>query len=214
MYRFEHTLSVLRKQYPILPLKLFTKRDPFKTLITTILSQRSKDTTTLRIADNLFQMVGDTPHDIVMVPLIKLQKIIFASGFYRQKAKNIHDASYMILKRYNGKTPHTIEDLLSLPGVGRKTANIVLSHCFNKPAIAVDTHVHRICNRLGWIQTKRPEESEIALMHTLPRRLWSSLNDLLVRHGQEICKPRIPLCDHCVIKNNCLFYKKKILKTK
>lgn len=202
----------LRRAYPSLPLMELTGGHPFKTLVATILSQRSKDETTIRIATLLFATVGDTPDQFLRLSPAELSQLIFASGFYQQKAAHILRTASILVSRYHGKVPRNREDLLTLPGVGRKTANIVLSNCFNIPAIAVDVHVHRISNRLGWITTKTPVQSEYALMSKLPRKYWSLLNGLLVRHGQEVCKPVLPQCWRCPIQRYCRFPKKNRAK--
>ena len=205
-------IKQLQKEYPTLPMREFTQGHPFRTLIATILSQRSKDDVTIPLSDSLFKAVGDTPEDFDRLPVEKLEKLIFQSGFYRQKAKRIKEVTKIILEKYNGKVPKTQEELTSLPGVGRKTANIVLAHCFGADVIAVDTHVFRIPNRLGWIETKTPDESEFALMKVLPKKHWSTINDLLVRHGQEICRPIRPQCYRCPIEKNCQYEKKNLKK--
>jgi endonuclease-3 len=135
--------------------------------------------------------------------------LIYPAGFYRQKAVKIRDVSKILVERYGGRVPDTLDELLSLPGVGRKTANIVLSRCFGKDAIAVDVHVHRISNRLGWVSTNGPEDTEQALMKVLPKKYWREINELLVMFGRTICRPVGPKCDICPVKEHCKYYKNK-----
>jgi len=200
------TIQILQKHYPTLALKEFTGGDPFKTLITTVLSQRARDSMTIQVASRLFREVGERPQDFVPLSLSRLERLIYQSGTYRQKAKHIQAIVDILMSQYHGEVPHTLHQLLALPGVGRKTANIVLNNCFQKAAIAVDTHVHRISNRLGWIKTTTPEKTEWALMKSIPKRYWNVINHILVRHGQEICKPRHPECYHCPVQQYCDFY--------
>ena len=133
----------------------------------------------------------------------RIEKLIYPVSFYRNKAKRIREASKKLLKEYDGSVPDTLEGLTSIKGVGRKTANIVLTHAFNKPAIAVDTHVHRISNRLGAVKTKTPEQTELALMQLLPKKYWVEFNELLVTHGQQTCRPISPWCSKCVVSKLC-----------
>jgi endonuclease-3 len=208
------TIQILQKHYPTLALKEFTHGDPFKTLITTVLSQRARDPMTIQVADRLFREVGERPQDFIPLSLSRLEHLIYQSGTYTQKAKHIKSIVSILVGQYKGKVPNTLDSLLALPGVGRKTANIVLNNCFNIPAIAVDTHVHRISNRLGWVKTTTPEKTEFALMQCIPKKYWKVLNHILVRHGQEICKPIHPQCDRCPVRQYCVFYKTTRTKTK
>lgn len=177
-------------------------KNPFLILICCLLSLRSKDTVTIHVCNDLLK-IAKTPQGILNIPLDKLEKIIFKIGFYKNKAKVLHNVSQMILDKYYGKVPRTEEELLKLPGVGRKTANLVLGLAFDKPAICVDIHVHRISNRLGLIETKTAEQTELALQQILDKKDWTIWNDLIVKHGQNICTPTSPKCSQCAIKKYC-----------
>lgn len=176
--------------------------EPFKVLIATVLSQRTKDENTHRAVKNLFSAYK-TPLELANANLDYLQLLIKPSGFYRVKAGRIKEISRIILEKYNGNVPDDITTLLSLPGVGRKTANCVLAYGFGKPAIPVDTHVHRIANRLGLVNTKSEYETEKALEKILPIEYWIELNELMVKFGQDICQPIKPKCNKCNIKDLC-----------
>jgi len=196
-----NTAETIIKEFP----KTHTNTDPYVVLITTILSQRSKDENTEKASNQLFQDGWDV-YEVAKKDPEELYDKIKPSGMYRQKAKNIVKTSKVLIKEYQGKVPPDIEKLTQLPGVGRKTANIVLWISFGIPAMAVDTHVHRIANRLGWINTKTPEKSEYALMEILPSRLWGPINGSMVEFGKAICKPRTPLCSLCPINQSCQYY--------
>lgn len=183
----------------------------FQKLIATLLSARTKDTTVIPIVKKLFKIYPG-PQELVILPLPELERRLYRIGFYRVKARNIQKLSGIILKKYHGKVPSSLEEMITLPGVGRKTANCMLNYAFNRPAIAVDTHVHRISNRLGWVKTKNPEETEIELTKKMPKRLWNKVNMLLVDHGQRVCRPIGPKCTECEIKKYCP-YRKDILIT-
>lgn len=178
------------------------KQDPFKILISTILSARTKDTNTRIATNNLFSQYK-TPKEIALAPVDELEDLIYAAGFYRVKAKRIKEVSQIIHSEYEDKVPDEKKDLLSLPGVGAKTANCVLVYAFKKPAIPVDTHVHRISNRLGWVSTLTPEHTEKALLERLPKDQWIRINRLFVRFGQEICIPNNPKCEICPLNDIC-----------
>jgi endonuclease III len=177
-------------------------RDPFQVLIACILSLRTQDTTTGPAAARLFALAR-TPEDMLRVPVPRIQRAIYPVGFYRTKARGIHRISRDLLERFEGRVPADLEALLSLPGVGRKTANLVVTMGFGQPGICVDTHVHRISNRLGWVRTKAPDETEMALRARLPRRYWIELNDLLVSFGQNVCTPLSPRCSICPVRALC-----------
>jgi endonuclease-3 len=196
-----NTAETIIKEFP----KTHTNTDPYVVLITTILSQRSKDENTEKASNQLFQDGWDV-YEVAKKDPEELYDKIKPSGMYRQKAKNIVETSKVLIKEYQGKVPPDIEKLTQLPGVGRKTANIVLWISFGIPTMAVDTHVHRIANRLGWINTKTPEKSEYALMEILPSRLWGPINGSMVEFGKAICKPRTPLCSLCPINQSCQYY--------
>jgi endonuclease III len=177
-------------------------KDPFLILIACLLSLRAKDNVTIKVCRTLFE-IAKTPEQILDIPKNKLEKIIYGIGFYRNKAKTLHEVSENILSIHKGKVPQTEESLLKLPGVGRKTATLVMSMAYGVPSICVDVHVHRISNRLGIIKTKSPEETEVALKKILPRKYWSKWNNLLVKWGQNICTPVSPWCSKCAIKKFC-----------
>jgi len=178
------------------------KRDPFQVLISCILSLRTLDLTTTEASARLFK-VAKTPKKMVQLSSLRIRRLIYPVGFYRTKAKVIIGVSRRILQDFGGRVPDRLEDLLSLKGVGRKTANLVLGLGYNKPAICVDTHVHRISNRLGWVTTKNPEETEYALQKILPRTEWIDLNTTLVTFGQNICQPVSPCCSKCKVFRFC-----------
>jgi endonuclease-3 len=176
--------------------------DPFRVLITTVLSQRTKDANTGKASKALFAKYK-TPKQLAGARLKDIEKLIRPSGFYKVKAKRIKQISRIIIEKYSGRTPKKMEELLSLPGVGRKTANCVLVFAYRQPAIPVDTHVHRLSNRLGWVKTKTPEKTESQLVKKIPERYWIDLNELLVTHGQSICLPQKPRCPICPIEKWC-----------
>ena len=180
--------------------------DPFRILISTILSHRTRDENTARATENLFS-VYKTPAQLANADPRSVRNLIKPSGFYNMKTKNIITASKQLVGEFGGMVPDTEEDLLRLHSVGRKTANCVLVYAFNKPAIPVDTHVHRISNRLGLVRTRKPEETEAALVKRVPKRYWLELNDLFVRFGQTICKPVGPRCGSCTLTESCVYYR-------
>lgn len=177
-------------------------RDPFKILISCLLSLRTKDETTHEAARRLFQR-AHTPEGMLTLSQKTIEKAIYPVGFYRSKAKTILEICQVLVRNYGGKVPDTIDELLRLKGVGRKTANLVVTMAYGKPGICVDTHVHRITNRWGYVRTKTPDETEMALREKLPKRYWLSLNDLLVAFGQNLCKPVSPLCSRCPVERYC-----------
>lgn len=178
------------------------KEDPFKVLVACIISQRTKDETTDKVVKNLFSKIKN-PYDLERMDIEELEKLIYPSGFYRVKAKRLKELSKILIEKYKGKVPDTIEELLKLPQVGRKTANIVITKGFKKFGIAVDTHVHRIVNRLGIVKTKRPDETEFELRKIVPKKYWIELNDYLVSFGKTICTPISPKCSICPIEEYC-----------
>jgi endonuclease III len=179
--------------------------DPFKILIGTILSARTRDESTTKIAHNLFLRFKNSK-ELADANLEDIKGIIRSIGFYNIKAERIQDVSRIITAKYKGKVPESVEKLLQLPGVGRKTANCVLVYGFNKPAIPVDVHVHRISNRLGIVDTKTPEMTEIELAKATSRRNWTRINNTFVMYGQNICLPRNPRCNVCHLKDDCNYY--------
>jgi endonuclease III len=176
--------------------------DPFFVLISTVMSHRTRDDVTYPAARKLFERFS-TPEEMVKADVSEIENLIKDVGFYRVKAGRIKEISRILLEKYDGKVPDDIEALLELPGVGRKTANCVLAHAFLKDALAVDTHVHRISNRLGLIKTKIPEETETELKKIFPQRYWRHINLLLVKLGQNICRPISPRCETCTLNDMC-----------
>jgi endonuclease-3 len=177
-------------------------RDPFQILISCLISLRTKDEVTGEASARLFRLAR-TPRTMLRLPVARIARTIYPAGFYRTKAKTIRALCRTLLDKHGGKVPGDLESLLSLKGVGRKTANLVVTMGFGKPGICVDTHVHRISNRLGIVRTKTPEQTEFALRKVLPGRHWIPYNDLLVTFGQNICKPISPLCSTCPVNTLC-----------
>jgi endonuclease III len=197
-------VRVLRKevrQWPVPAIGNYLET-PFTVLVSCILSLRTQDKTTNAASDRLFAMAS-TPKTMLATPVGSIQKAIYPVSFYRVKAKTIHAICDELLTRFGGEVPSTIDELLTLPGVGRKTANIVVTLAFRQAGIAVDTHVHRISNRLGYVKTKTPDDTEMALRKKLPPRYWIVFNDLLVAYGQNLCKPISPFCSRCKIAVYC-----------
>jgi len=178
------------------------RRDPFRVLIACLLSLRTKDETTGPAAARLFAL-ADTPEAMRRLPAKRIERAISPVGFYRTKARVLLGVCRDLLERFGGQVPDDIDRLLTLKGVGRKTANLVVTQGFNKPGICVDIHVHRISNRLGYVKTKNPTETETALRKRLPRRYWIGYNDLLVSFGQNICHPVSPRCSECPVRPRC-----------
>jgi endonuclease-3 len=178
------------------------ERDPFRVLIACLLSLRTQDTTTGPAAERLFAL-ADTPRAMLRRDARTIERAIFPVGFYRTKARVILGICRDLLARFGGRVPDDLDALLTLKGVGRKTANLVVTVGFGKPGICVDTHVHRISNRLGFVRTRTPEQTEMALRAKLPARYWIELNDLLVTHGQNVCRPLSPLCSRCPVRAAC-----------
>jgi len=177
-------------------------KNPFLILISCLLSLRTKDTVSLPASRRLFE-IAKTPEQILKLPIEKIEKIIYPVGFYRKKAINLHEVSQNLIKNFGGKVPSNEKELLSIKGVGRKTANLVLGEGFGIPAICVDTHVHRISNRLGLVKTTSVEETERELKEVLPKKYWLEVNRLLVKWGQNICVPISPFCSKCAISDLC-----------
>ncbi len=203
----EKVLSILQREYkkwnaPVVTLIKERTNDPYKILISTVLSLRTQDKTTHKAAERLFK-VADTPQKMVRLSEKEIEKLIYPVGFYRTKAKNIKKISEILLKEYNGRVPDDLDELLKLPGVGRKTANLVITLGYGKLGICVDTHVHRISNRLGIVKTKTPFETEMELRKILPKKWWIEYNDMLVSLGQTICRPIRPKCDICPLRDYC-----------
>jgi endonuclease III len=180
---FDKVFAVFKKSYMPVPLEVFGK-DPYKTLVSTLLSARTKDEVTLEASKRLFAKAKDL-EQLDQLEIKVIEKLIYPVGFYRTKAKHLHTLAGSLLTRYEGKVPKTLEELITLSGVGRKTANLVLNRAFGIPAIAVDTHVHRISNLLGWVHTKTPEETERELVKVLPEKYWPEINKLFVSIGRK-----------------------------
>ena len=179
-----------------------TERDPFRILIACLLSLRTKDETTGPAAERLFAL-AHTPEAMLPLTPRRIERVIFPVGFYRTKARVIRGVCRDVLARFGGTVPSDLDALLTLKGVGRKTANLVVTMGFGRPGICVDTHVHRISNRLGFVRTKSPDQTELALRKKLPRRHWIELNDLLVAFGQNVCQPLSPRCSTCPVRAFC-----------
>ncbi|HEB10118.1 MAG TPA: endonuclease III [Spirochaetales bacterium] len=177
--------------------------DPFRVLVSTMISLRTKDEVTAAASARLLSHAPN-PAALSRLRREEIASLIYPAGFYRTKAKNLKEAARLLLSRFDSRVPANLENLLSLPGVGRKTANLVLNLGFNIEGICVDTHVHRIANRLGWIDTTNPEKSEYALMEILPRKYWIAINELLVQFGQQHCTPLSPRCSACPVHSYCV----------
>jgi endonuclease-3 len=200
-------IRILRREVPkwntpIVTLMAETYESPFRVLISCILSLRTQDSTTAKASQRLFA-AADTPQAMLRLPAKRIEELIYPVGFYKTKARNILEICRTLLDRYGGQVPDEIDELLKLKGVGRKTANLVVTLGYKKPGICVDTHVHRISNRWGYIKTPTPEKSEFALRTKLPQKYWIEYNDLLVSFGQHLCRPISPLCSRCPVKKYC-----------
>lgn len=200
-------IRILRREVPkwetpIVTLMAETYESPFRVLISCILSLRTQDATTANASHRLFA-VADTPEAMLKLSAKRIEKLIYPVGFYKTKAKNIRNICRVLVEKYGGEVPDEIDELLKLNGVGRKTANLVVTLGYKKPGICVDTHVHRISNRWGYVKTATPEKTEFALREKLPKPYWIEYNDLLVSFGQHLCRPISPLCSHCPVKKYC-----------
>lgn len=199
---FRKTIEHEGRTLPSLSIIAGEKEDPFRVLIATILSLRTRDEVTLASSERLFTL-ADTPESVLALSLEEIEAAIYPAGFYKTKAKTIHTISEKLLSEYGGKVPSTSEELMKLPGVGIKTANLTLNLGFGIEAICVDCHVHKIANRLGWVSTKTPEQTEVALQRVMPRRFWIPLNELLVIYGQVVCTSISPWCSRCPQEKTC-----------
>ena len=199
-------LEILSKKFPSNQKttlnRMRSKPDAFKILISCLLSLRARDENTEKVSRQLFEVVS-TPEEISKMPTAKLEKLIFSSGHYHKKARTLKHVSKELIERFNSKVPRTKEELISIKGIGPKTANIVLAFAFGESVIPVDTHCHRIPNRLGWVKTKTPEKTEIELNKIIPKRYWNEFNAIFVQFGREICQPISPWCSKCPINNYC-----------
>lgn len=191
-YKERTTLNRMRKE----------NEDAFKILISCLLSLRTQDKNTEIASKRLFE-VADTPSQIIKLPIKKLERLIFSSGHYKKKSRVLKSVSKEILKRFDGKVPSAREELLSIKGIGPKTANIVLNFAFNQDVLPIDTHCHRIPNRLGWVSTKTPEKTEEELMKILPKKYWKEFNGIFVLFGKTICSPVSPKCSQCPVRKYC-----------
>ena len=194
--------AVPKWQTPIVTLMAETYESPFRVLISCILSLRTQDATTAKASHRLFAL-ADSPETMLKLTAKKIEKLIYPVGFYRTKAKNIREICRTLINQYRGEVPDDIDKLLRLKGVGRKTANLVVTLGYHKPGICVDTHVHRISNRWGYVKTQTPEKTEFALRGKLPKQYWIEYNDLLVSFGQHLCRPISPVCSQCPVAKYC-----------
>jgi len=201
----EKVVQILKERYydkTSALMDVSNSKDPYKVLISCILSLRTKDEVTAKATKRLFYR-AKTPEEMVRLKKEEIEAAIYPVGFYHRKAEQIREISRVLIERYNSRVPDELDELLKLKGVGRKTANIVITMGYNKPGVAVDTHVHRISNRLGLVATKTPNQTEFALREILPQKYWIIFNDLLVMHGQTICTPISPKCSICPIWEYC-----------
>jgi len=206
--RAERLIAAISAEVGVKPLPSVSKiarekRDPFRILVSTIISLRTKDEVTEQASRRLFEL-ADTPEALGKLDVRKVERAIYPAGFYKTKARTLKQISRRLVHEYNGRVPDTIDELLTFKGVGRKTATLVVSLGYGIPAICVDTHVHRISNRLGLVETRNPDETEFALMNLLPRQYWIGYNELLVTFGQQVCKPLSPYCSSCPVRRSCL----------
>jgi endonuclease-3 len=209
--RFGLTIKKEGKKLPSVSAIALENQDPFRVLVSTLISLRTKDEVTLQASRNLFAL-ADTPHKMLLLGNKAIEEAIYPAGFYKTKAKNLLAISEILETTYKGKVPSSSEKLLTLPGVGIKTANLTLNLGFGIDAICVDCHVHQIANRMGWVETKTPEQTEQALQTVMPKRFWIPLNELLVLYGQHICTSVSPWCSKC--SENATCPKKGVMKTR
>jgi endonuclease III len=200
-------IRIIRKNHknlnaPVITFMASKGSTPFEILVSTLLSLRTKDEVTLGAASRLFAKAR-TPDELLALSSENIEKLIYPVGFYHTKAERLLSISQIILEKYDGRVPDDMDQLLALPGVGRKTANLVLSEGFGQQAVCVDTHVHRISNRIGYVDTPTPEKTEFALREKLPRKYWNDYNEMLVALGQTICKPVSPFCSRCPATRIC-----------
>ena len=195
-------LAKLASGYEIDRFKKAHGESPFKILIGCLISLRTKDEVTYAATDRLFKRAR-TPKEMRRLREATIAKLIYPAGFYRVKARQIRAISHMLLERWDGEVPSTIDELLELPGVGRKTANLVVTLGYGLPGICVDIHVHRIGHRFGWVRTANPDQTEHVLRKKLPHAWWIPINETLVRHGQQVCKPTSPVCSVCPVEKDC-----------
>lgn len=211
--RISRVIEILKKnsrnfKSPVVTEVATQTKEPFKVLISCVLSLRTKDEVTRKASEKLFR-IADTPEKLSALSIDEIERAIYPVGFYKTKARRIKEISKILIEKYGSRVPDDFNELLKLKGVGRKTANIVMVYGFGKEGLPIDTHCHRIPNRLGWIKTKNPEETEKALRELIPKKHWFEFNDLFVKFGQNICKPVKPLCNICLINKYCKYYQKK-----
>lgn len=204
---FGRTISRIRgaiRQFrmPAVTQEAARRRDPYRVLIACIISLRTKDAVTDEASARLFAR-ADSPRRMLKLHAPQIARLIYPAGFYRNKARHILEISRALVERYRGRVPDDINELLTLTGVGRKTANLVVTTVYRKPGICVDTHVHRIANRIGWVKTNTPEATERRLREILPRHYWIDINDQLVTFGQNLCRPVSPWCTKCPLEKQC-----------
>jgi len=180
----------------------YYKNDPWAVLVSTIISLRTKDEVTIVASKRLLE-AAKTPKQLLGLKAEKIEKLIYPAGFYRNKTASLKKIALILIETYDGKVPQTMEELLSLPGVGRKTANLVLSEAFDIDALCVDIHVHRISNRMGWLKSETPDETEMVLRQIMPIKYWKRINYLLVLYGQKLCRPVSPFCSQCIMIKQC-----------
>jgi endonuclease-3 len=195
-------VKILKREYTTDHFSRQNDEDPFKVLISCLISLRTKDEVTYPASQRLFAL-ADTPKKMAALKVGKIEKAIYPAGFYKTKARRIKEISGRLVREYGSQVPEDFEELMGFKGVGRKTANIVMVFGFRKPGIPVDTHVHKLSNRLGWVSTRTPEKTEMALRDGLSKRYWLDINELFVRHGQHVCLSVSPLCSRCKIAKLC-----------
>mgnify|MGYP006299341431 CR=1 FL=1 len=207
LFPIDTIVAILKREsedwnVPVVTLIALQQKDPFKVLLSTIISLRTKDEITIKASRRLFELLS-RPEDILNVTTSQIEEAIYPAGFYRQKAIRIKKICFRLIEEFSSQVPQEIETLLTFPGIGRKTANLILAEGYSIPAICVDTHVHRISNRLGYIKTRTPQETEEVLRGTLPKKYWIQYNTLLVAFGQKICRPVSPWCSICPVNRYC-----------
>lgn len=206
--KVEKIIEILEQEFPNAKIRL-NHSNPFELLVATILSAQCTDERVNLVTSELFKKYR-TPFDFANLKNEELERLIYSTGYYKSKAKHIIESSKLIIEKFSGNVPDTMESLLQLPGVGRKTANVILSHSFSKPGIVVDTHVIRITNRLGLVDTKDPKKIEFQLMKIVPKDKWVVFTHLLISHGRKYCISRRPKCDQCPINGYCNYFKKNL----
>ena len=209
MNKEERVIELVKSLESVFTIREFLDHDPYKVLIRTILSQRTRDENTDQATENLFNKYKDI-YEVAQAPIDDVKELIRPAGFYNVKAARIQEVSQILIDNYGAVVPDTVDELIKLPGVGRKTANCVMVFAFELPAIPVDTHVHRISNRLGLVNTSQPEQTEVELAKITPKELWIKLNDLMVQFGQNICKPISPQCEACPCCDICDYFSEHV----